>query len=63
MITITDNQIRTLMYEAGIAGDTAMVDACVAALDGSADARELCAEAIDDAAAMDDGGAFVRGGS
>lgn len=44
--TITDEQIRALSYEAGCAGDLAMVAICERAIDGDDDARAECVEVI-----------------
>ncbi len=52
--TITNSQIETLRTEAAAAGDAEQVSLCDRALDGDTDARQQCAEAIDDATAQDD---------
>ena len=51
---ITDDQIRSLRREAAIAGDSAQVRMCDAALSGDEDAALDCIAAIDRAADMDD---------
>ena len=51
---ITDDQIRSLRREAAIAGDSAQVRMCDAALSGDEDAAIDCIAAIDRAADMDD---------
>jgi len=47
-----DSQVRRLRAEALAAGDSEMADACDRALSGYSDARQICGEAIDEAAAM-----------
>jgi hypothetical protein len=49
---ITDERIQGLRDEAGAAGDAEQVALCDAALDGDDDAREACAQVINDARAM-----------
>ncbi len=51
---VTDSQIKTLRYEAGLAGDWKQVDLCGAALRGDKAARATCEQAIRAAAAMAD---------
>ena len=55
--TLTRKQIAAIQTEAGRAGDHVMVDICERALDGCPIALAAVAKAIDDAAAMIDGGA------
>ena len=54
---LTRKQIAAMQTEAGTAGDHAMVDICERALDGCPIALAAVAKAIDDAAAMIEGGA------
>lgn len=51
---ILDEQIRALRSEAGQFGDTEMFHLCTAALAGDESARQECADAIADAASMQD---------
>jgi hypothetical protein len=56
---VTDEQLKALAYEAGVAGDLELVAVIEAALGGDEEAREEAAEVIEAAAAMvegDDGG-------
>lgn len=48
-MTVTDEQIEALKYEAGCHGDREMVAICDAALDGDDDARDDCLWVILDA--------------
>ena len=48
-MTITDERIEALKYEAGCHGDREMVAICDAALDGDDDARAECVRVILDA--------------
>lgn len=57
---LTENMIRALHMEAGIAGDAAMCTMCCAALRGEAYGRQACADAINAARAMDDEAVFVK---
>lgn len=51
--TITDKQIRSLGIEAFEHGDQEMFDLTAKAIDGDAKAREACADAINNARAME----------
>jgi hypothetical protein len=53
-LVVTDEQIRKLRYEAGLAQDWKQVDLCNRALDGNKADRESCARAIQAAQAMAD---------
>ena len=53
-MTITDDQIEALAYEAGCHGDHEMRALCHAALEGDEAARDECRRVILDAAAQDD---------
>ncbi|HEU4727710.1 MAG TPA: hypothetical protein VFT22_07470 [Kofleriaceae bacterium] len=51
--TVTDQQLRKLRDNAGEAGDLEQVALCNAALDGDAKSRQACADAINNARAME----------
>lgn len=51
---VTDHQIRMLAAEAAEACDWAMYEMCQAAIAGSVEARNLCADAIKRAKAQED---------
>tara|TARA_R110002110_G_scaffold287505_1_gene501963 strand:+ start:367 stop:549 length:183 start_codon:yes stop_codon:yes gene_type:complete len=44
-------KIEALLIEAGVAGDSDMIDTCLLALQGDASALAECAEVIEEAAA------------